>query len=836
MKRREFCKSAVVSTVAVLAKGNWGIAQAASGEEPSPLGHPFPICADSISVQAAAGLCPLNPALQSSEWKAAWIAHPNAPEKDPGVFYFRKTLNLRSVSSHFWVHVSADNRFILHVNGLYAGEGPARGDLLHWRFETIDLGRYLREGANTLAAVVWNCGTISPLAQMSNRTAFLLQGDGAEEEAANTGRSWLVKQETGRTPMRQEQGAAYSSAGIGERVDGRLLDSSWDEADVDKPAEWHSAATVSSAATRGAEDSGGSWKLVQDQLPPMEHKPVPVGSVVRVEGISEAGSFPTIPLLIPAHKHVTLLLDNKVLQTAYPELVISGGRNAAIQVTYAEALYDKAGQKGDRNEIVGRHIEGISDTFIGGGSSNVVFRPLWWRTWRYLQLDITTAAEPLRLERFTAWFTAYPFVEKARISGDIQELNQLWTTGWRTARLCAHETYMDCPYWEQLQYVADTRIQALISYTVTGDAHLARQALEAIDESRVSEGLTQSRYPSSVAQFIPPFSLLWVGMLHDYWMYVDDLQYVEDTVPHTRGIFDWYLARLRSDGLLGEVDWWNFGDWTPRYVRGVPPQEPNGESTLSTMQLIEGLKDAADLERRCGSQQRVVLYEEAIRKASLAINRASWDKRYGLYADTPSKQTYSQQANTLAVLLDVAPREQQAGIIRRIVASQENASVNVDGMPVPRMSQASYYFRFYLSRALEHAGLGDLYLSQLGPWHRMLKLGLSTWAERPEPSRSDCHAWSASPNYDLLTLIAGIRPAAPGFAKVLISPNLEGIHNLVATMPIPAGQVRVSFVRSPSFWTVDVVLPPAISGELMWSGRLHQLHARQTLHLPLLSP
>ena len=54
---------------------------------------------------------------------------------------------------------------------------------------------------------------------------------------------------------------------------------------------------------------------------------------------------------------------------------------------------------------------------------------------------------------------------------------------------------MDTPYWEQLQYIGDTRIQALISYAVAGDDRLARQALEAFHNSLMPDGLTQSRYP-----------------------------------------------------------------------------------------------------------------------------------------------------------------------------------------------------------------------------------------------------------------------------------------------------------------------------------------------------
>ena len=61
---------------------------------------------------------------------------------------------------------------------------------------------------------------------------------------------------------------------------------------------------------------------------------------------------------------------------------------------------------------------------------------------------------------------------------------------------------MDTPYWERLQYVGDTRLQALISYVVGGDDRLARQAIDAIDDSRVPDGITQSRYPSALPQMI----------------------------------------------------------------------------------------------------------------------------------------------------------------------------------------------------------------------------------------------------------------------------------------------------------------------------------------------
>ena len=61
-----------------------------------------------------------------------WIACPNAPVRDEGVLHFRKRIVLAERPEHLLVEVSADNQFLLYVNGQRVGSGPARGDLGHW--------------------------------------------------------------------------------------------------------------------------------------------------------------------------------------------------------------------------------------------------------------------------------------------------------------------------------------------------------------------------------------------------------------------------------------------------------------------------------------------------------------------------------------------------------------------------------------------------------------------------------------------------------------------------------------------------------------------------------
>ena len=141
------------------------------------------------------------------------------------------------------------------------------------------------------------------------------------------------------------------------------------------------------------------------------------------------------------------------------------------------------------------------------------------------------------------------------VNEDIQEI---LTTGWRTARLCAHETYMDCPYYEQLQYAGDARIQMLVSLYMTGDSRLMKNGIELLNASRTAEGATYSRAPSHLQQYIPPFSLWWIGMVHDYWMYAGDEPFVRSMLPGVRAVLSFFAGHQKASGSLDRLPWWNF--------------------------------------------------------------------------------------------------------------------------------------------------------------------------------------------------------------------------------------------------------------------------------------
>jgi len=802
---------------------------------------------------------------------------PPPPLREPIVLHFRRAVTLPAVPSTYIVRVSADNRFILYVNGHRVGDGPARGDLLHWRYERFDLTPFLHSGPNLITATVWNFGVLAPLAQISDRTAFLLESDAEGPDSISTGVNgsanakdgWQVEIESGHRPLDRSTVTlkTYFAAGPGEEIDAAHYDWDW-QSPAAAGSAWLPAASpmrdifAGDKKAHSAVVTGNNpWGLVPDQLPPMEYASTEAGELVedtsdplamlpgqmrRMTSIPFEGPFLTAPRNIEPNKHLHLTLDRKTLTTAYPRLTVSGGKGAKIRITYSEALYDNNQQKGDRDEVANRTALGLTDRFLPDGGAHRVFEPLWWRTWRYLDLDIETADEPLTLESLTANFTAFPFKERASFHSPDPDLDKIWEISWRTARLDAHETYMDTPYFEQLQYIGDTRIQALISYTVAGDDRLARQALRAFDDSRIPEGLTASRYPSSLYQSIPTFSLIYIGMLHDWWMYRPDPEPARSALPAARSILEWFSRYEQPDHLLRRLPGWSFVDWVSKGA--IPTYDDKDESCITTLHYLGALDQAADLERALGDPLFAARDRARAARVRAGLRQKCWSTQRNLIADNSDLKNFSQQANLLAVLYDVVPRDRQAGVLKRMLAIEPGTTP--DGV-----LSASYYFRFYLARALDHVaqsqqaakspqttpphaglvhtGIADQYLASLAPWRKLLPLHFSTWPETPGETRSDSHAWSAHPIYDLLTLVAGIEPASPGFATVRIAPHLGDLPLLTAQFPHPQGVIDVDYRRDGSALDATITLPGTLAGSFLFHGKSFALHPGvNKLHAP----
>lgn len=761
----------------------------------------------------------INPALLKGSWKASWITVPGESLKDYGVYYFRKNIDIKDKPATFIVHVSADNRYKLYINQTLVSLGPARGDTYYWNYETVDLAPYLKAGENTIAAVVWNEGDYRPEAQISVQTGFIMQGDGEAEAVVNTDKSWRCIRDKAYKPIVGLGYGTYYVAGPGERVDMNAGIDNWN-AEMTNISDWKNAIKIDSGNPKGTVNAFG-WMLVPSSIPAMEltYQRIPV--LRKAEGATVPKSFPATKtaITISANTTATLLLDQTFLTNAFVSLNFSLGKNAGISLSYAETLFTKLQgpgglEKDNRDDVEGKIFSGRRDSIVSNGSAGQSFNTLAFRTYRYIQVKITTAGQPLQIDDIYGTFSGYPFKLNAKLNGT-PEMQKMLDIGWRTARLCAGETYYDCPYYEQLQYVGDSRIQALVSYYNSGDDRLVRNAINQMDHSRVAEGVTLSRHPSFSPQIISTFSLWYIGMLHDYWMYRPDSTFVKNKLQGVQDVLAFFSRYQQADGSLKDTPYWNFADWVNAkgWDFGAAPKSANGSSALLDMQLMWAYQQAAQMEAKMGMPALADLYTGKAAQLKTTIQKKYWVPGKQLYSDVEDRELFSQHTNSLAILTGMVTGAEASAFGKKLITDTT-------------LTQCTIYFKYYLHQALIKSGYGDDYLKWLDIWRSNIKMGLTTWAETSdlEHNRSDCHAWGASPNIEFYRTILGIDSYAPGFSKIKIEPHLGDLKTTGGEIPHPSGKIVVKYELKKGKWNIEVVLPPNTSGIFTWKGQNYPIN------------
>ncbi len=760
-------------------------------------------------------------------WTAQWITHPSESTLDYGVFLFRNRFELQDKPVEFKVHVSADNRYRLFVNGVSVCFGPALGDINHHRYETIDIASFLKSGENVIAAQVVNFGEYRRAAQQTFQTAFIIQAEESfgHSEAINTGSGgWKVTKNDAysQIPFTSDSLGAYYCAGPGENMDASLYPWAWELPEYDDTG-WENpkSATVEFAVGRGFL-YGSTWFLVPREIPMQREELQRFSEIVRVENLDRVEEFiqEEKNTVIPPHTYATILLDNRVHTTGYPELIFSEGKDADIKITYAEALFldseqgavspgdhfDSGDRKGDRNLIDGKRIKGYYDYYVADGGQKRKLKTLSRRTFRYVQLEIETQDEALVLDDYYNVKTTYPFEEKASFHGEDPQLDKIWEAAWRTVQNSSGENFFD-PYYEQLNYIGDARIEALVSLYVSGDERLMQKSIQQFDDSRLPEGLTQSRYPSYIVQIIPTYSLLWIGMIHDLLMYTDNPEFTRQFLPGIESVLGWFEERIDSTGMVTDLEWWNFTDWATGFSNGIPPGADNGYSANVSLQLVCALQNAMDIFSYFGEHQKAKAYEAVKKSVQGSTMAACYNSSSGMIAETPKQNIYSQHTNIWAILTNTIQEQDQAELMEKILKKDE-------------LIQSTIYFKFYLFRALQKSGMGDRYLDMLDPWNRMLDKGMTTFGEKDLNPRSECHGWSASPCFDLLHTVAGIYPGSPGFETVSIEPNPGKLQSIEVKFPHPKGMILLKLSREGDRGiTGTIELPEKLSGEFLWEGQ-----------------
>jgi alpha-L-rhamnosidase len=759
-------------------------------------------------------------------WKGKWIWDVKQPEANENsehvLVYFRRTFRVpEGVNPNLKLDITADSRYRLFVNGLSVTVGPCKGDRHVQYYETVDVSKYLVQGENVLAVKVVRYPSLEPFKEGEGGPisiwrsqsaglfveASLKDDTGLELESLHSGSEWKVYRHKG---YRHAPKTLIKWMGGVEEVDGQGAPHNWELPDFDDSS-WIPA--IPFAETRGFAGTLSPWNLVPRPIPFMYEKERNFIQVTKVEERDETQARLFLqgsqPLLVPAYKKLMIEMDAGELMTGYLTVGVQGGRGSVIRMIPSECYEpedsdpERMRNKGNREDTSGKLI-GEPDVYHVAGIGNregseEIYEPFWFRTFRYVRLEIETNEEPLELLYANYRETGYPLDVKAQFQCSDKELNILWDLSVRTLKRCMHETYEDCPYYEQLQYSMDSRLMMLFTYLVSADDRMSRRTIADYYRSRQSDGMLQSRYPSTQPQIIPSFALYWIDMLAEHYEYNKDHDLIVTYRPAMLQLLDWYHERLTPEGIVGVTSnrYWTYFDWVTEWPFGAPPESIDRPMYLLSLMYAASLRKAANLLRVTGWNDAASELEKRADNVCNAVRHLAWSEENQLFRDLPDTEIYSQHSQIMAVLAGVVAGEEAKRLMERTLNLQKY--------------RVSLPYSYLLIQALKKTGLQHRIFDLWDRWRVFLSQGLTTLPEMEVNPRSDCHAWSAVPLAEFPGTILGIKPIEAGFNKILIEPQLGKLQWAKGSVATVKGMIEVDWKLDQNQFHLKAKLPEGVT-------------------------
>lgn len=500
--------------------------------------------------------------------------------------------------------ISASSRYRLWVNGKPALSGPCKGDERRQYYETVELTDLLVPGRNVFCAqVLYNDPNTAEIQTDERAAVYGVMGvaaghrlavegdifdkDGAAAGTVTTGRAdWRVWLDNSFY-LKSSDVTCYLGA-VTEEIDFSKMPAHWKERGYDSSG-WTQAEPADTVLPTNALFSAGvqpKFRIREREIALLYEKE---DSFVRdfsrgdgkAAGLLEKGSITVEP-----GEGLELILDAGVLKNGYPRYVFQGGRGGEIAITY----FEKFGGPGcdlRRTDYENGEVSGLTDTVrLAGGE--ICYEPFWVRTFRFVRVRVQAKEEAVTMLAPCFRRTGYPLETGC---SSAPWVGRLWDICVRTLGNCMLETYMDCPYYEQLQFAMDTRLETLFTYALSNDFRLARKALIDFHYGMQPEGLTAGKYPSAYLQVLSTFSLHYIYMLWEYYWQTGDRETVRICRGDVDRILDYFDGKIGEDGLVGRLEFWEFVDWQPDWAEfaGTPRALRQGPSAIINLMYAYAL-------------------------------------------------------------------------------------------------------------------------------------------------------------------------------------------------------------------------------------------------------
>jgi alpha-L-rhamnosidase len=792
-------------------------------------------------------------------------------------FLFRRTFEIDGDVSLADISITVDGRYELFVNGHLIGRGPVRCSPLFQRYDNWDIAQHLNSGPNVIAVLIHTYGVDTAFYEGTKGLWRANFGEGGlwvqGNMATSTGVLALASDDQWRCLQSDAwvQDTPRINHGLGfiESLDANRLPLSWTETCFDDSA-WDKARELIAGGGGPEAFFGGLTirpfpTLLPRDIPKMAYELVAANRIIWTKGQLSDPSLPIerrlyeekiVPLahgvidneggLLKAEnahvriktlgdEHVSILLDFGKIITGRPHIAFEAKGGEIIEIACSEHLpgeWDEDGIDLDvrltRRPMLG--LDAHICRYVARPGPQV-FERFEWCAIRWMQVVVRNVDTGIVVTGLGARTENYPVEARGSFTCSDPFLTKLWEVGAYTLRMCMHDAWIDCPSREQRQWLGDATVESLVGWAAFGPSitPLNAKFLIQVAESQRPDGLTQMYAPGdhhTDGLLIPDWTLQWILNAANHYHHTGDLETIEHIMPSIQKALAWFERLTDDSGLVVDLPYWHFMDWA-----GVGR---DGYAATLNAQLVGTYDAAASLCAALDIARAARRYRTAARKAEAVLIASHWDNRRGVFVDVVEPRSgcqeprVSQHANAAMALWANVPESQLQTALARItdsarltftaappIANTGDVLDPEDGVVLAN----TFYSHFVYEALAKHGRLNDaiaLMRARFGP---MLARGATTLWESFEPTASLCHAFSASPTWQLSRHVLGVHPLSPGYGTIGVCPDLAGLTHASGVFPTPKGDVRVSLVANELGFNATIVVPVGMSVSVVAPSR-----------------
>ena len=794
--------------------------------------------------------------------------------RDDGVnrwVLFRRTIELPSAPSSASLSITVDGRYQLYVNGVFVGRGSVRASPAFQRFDCHEVAKQLCSGSNVVAVLVHVYGVDTAWYERARDYWQSVFGDGGLYCEACIECDRVTVQLVSDCEWKWHECTAWHRdtprSGWGqdfiEDHDARLMPQGWTQRDFDDSG-WSSCQIQ--IAGDSASDRVRGWgpiepfpTLLPREVPqlaetilaparvfgmyavrPREELPInrrlyeealeelPGGLIDAPDALLEDDDSVTTVRTAP-DLDVALLIAFDRRHAGYPYIEVEAGGGEVVELAVAETV------PGEYDSRAVRPTRLTRATFLDcahlfrytARPGRQRFQKFEWTAVKYAQLVVRNAPQGIRIRHVGSVYTHYPVENRGTFECSDALLNHLWKVGRYTTLQCTHDAWEDCPGREKRQWLGDGVVHYLVNAAAFGPSTqpLDRQFLLHGAESQRPDGLLQMFAPGdhhTHGVIIPDFNLHWIAAAHHYLLHTDDARTIEQIFPAIERSLAWFGRHVGPNGLLVDVPHWHFIEWADT--------ERDGEAATINAMLVGALNAAMRLAQHIGYEGAARRFEDRAAGIAQALNERHWDDTRGVYVDSVDPLTnaqharVSQHANAAMIEWGIAPRVRWSRMIAyvtdkrrlRLTAVPPVVPMGEEVDPQTDVVRTNTYFSHFLYSALAKAGRFDLALEGIRAFYGpMLETGTETLWESCEPAASLCHAFSASPVYQLSAHVLGVTPIVPGFRRFRLHPQPADLQFATGTYPTPLGDIHVEWRRETRAIELHIAIPERTEAEVL---------------------